>query len=155
MGAGKLDRVDQGLKEGTAMAVGFACTITVCLLLFGKYMFDLFTDTPELIELAYRMMRIMAVGYITIAVTQVLGGIMRGAGDTVTPMWISLFTTIGLRVPVAYILAWLTRCEAWPNGRPEALSISLLVPWVMGAVISAIVFRRGSWRRKMEQSALI
>lgn len=155
VGAGKLDRVDQGLKEGTAMAVGFACTITVCLLLFGKYMFDLFTDTPELIELAYRMMRIMAVGYITIAVTQVLGGIMRGAGDTVTPMWISLFTTIGLRVPVAYILAWLTRCEAWPNGRPEALSISLLVPWVMGAVISAIVFRRGSWRRKMEQSALI
>ena len=155
VGAGKLDRVDQGLKEGTAMAVGFACTITVCLLLFGKYMFDLFTDTPELIELAYRMMRIMAGGYITIAVTQVLGGIMRGAGDTVTPMWISLFTTIGLRVPVAYILAWLTRCEAWPNGRPEALSISLLVPWVMGAVISAIVFRRGSWRRKMEQSALI
>ena len=143
VGAGKLDRVDQGLKEGTAMAVGFACTITVCLLLFGKYMFDLFTDTPELIELAYRMMRIMAGGYITIAVTQVLGGIMRGAGDTVTPM------------PTAYILAWYTRCEAWPIGRPEALSISLLVPWVMGAVISAIVFRRGSWRRKMEQSALI
>jgi len=155
VGAGKLDRVNEGLKQGGAMAVGFACVITTCLLLFGKYMFALFTDTPELIELASRMMRIMAAGYITIAVTQVLGGIMRGAGDTVTPMWISLFTTIVLRVPVAYTLAWLTRCEAWPNGRPEALSVSLLVPWVMGAVISAIVFRRGSWRRKMVQEALI
>ena len=61
-------------------------------------------------------------------------------------MWISLFTTIGLRVPVAYILAWFTRCPEWPNGRPEALSISLLVPWVLGAVISAVAFRRGKWQ---------
>lgn len=147
VGAGKLDRVNQGLKQGIAMAVGFACAITCCLLLFGRYMFALFTETAGLIELASRMMRIMAAGYITIAVTQVLGGIMRGAGDTVTPMWISLFTTIVLRVPVAYALAWATRCEAWPNGRPEALSISLLVPWVLGAVISAAAYRRGKWRR--------
>lgn len=149
VGAGKLDRVNQGLRQGGLMAVGFACAVTACLLLFGKYLFALFTDTAELIELASRMMRIMAAGYITIAVTQVLGGIMRGAGDTVTPMWISLLTTIVLRVPTAYILAWLTRCEAWPNGRPEALSVSLLVPWVMGAVFSAIAYRRGKWRKNL------
>ena len=146
VGAGKTDRVKAGLKQGTLIAVGFACVITTCLLFFNKYMFALFTDSAEAIDLAGRMMRIMAAGYITIAVTQVLGGIMRGAGDTVTPMWISLFTTIGLRVPVAYILAWFTRCPEWPNGRPEALSISLLVPWVLGAVISAVVFRRGKWQ---------
>ena len=155
VGAGKIDRVVQGRKQGTAMAVGLACVITACLLLFGRYLFALFTDTAELIELAGRMMRIMAAGYIAIAVSQVLGGVMRGAGDTVTPMWISLFTTICLRVPVAYALAWMTRCEAWPNGRPEALSVSLLIPWVMGAVISAIAFRRGSWRRKLPQAAAL
>lgn len=149
VGAGKTDRVNEGLRQGGAMAVGFACAVTICLLLFGKYLFALFTDTAELIALASRMMRIMAAGYITIAVTQVLGGIMRGAGDTVTPMWISLLTTIVLRVPTAYILAWLTRCEAWPNGRPEALSVSLLVPWVMGAVFSAIAYRRGKWRKNL------
>ena len=152
VGAGKLDRVNQGLKQGGTMAVGFACTITVCLLVFGRYMFGLFTDTAELIDLANRMMRILAAGYITIAVSQVLGGIMRGAGDTVTPMWISLFTTIVLRVPTAYILAYLTRCEEWPKGRPEALFISLLVPWVLGAVISAVAYRRGKWRRMMAES---
>ena len=151
VGAGKLDRVIQGRKQGTAMAVGLACAITACLLLFGRHLFALFTDTEELIVLAGRMMRIMAAGYIAIAVSQVLGGVMRGAGDTVTPMWISLFTTIFMRVPVAYALAYLTRCEAWPNGRPEALSVSLLVPWVMGAVISYIAFRRGSWRKRLPQ----
>ena len=147
VGAGKVDRVTEGRKQGMAMAVGFACVITVCLLLFGRYLFGFFTGTPELIELANRMMRIMAAGYIAFAVSQVLGGIMRGAGDTVTPMWISMFTTIGLRVPSAYLFAWLTRCEAWPNGRPEALSASLLLCWVMGAAISAVAYRRGKWRK--------
>lgn len=154
VGAGKLDRVTQGLRQGGLMAVGFSCAITACLLLFGKYMFALFTDTPELIELACRMMGIMAAGYIAIAVSQVLGGIMRGAGDTVTPMWISLFTTIVLRVPTAYALAWLTRCPEWPNGRPEALSFSLLVPWVLGAVISAAAYRGGGWRKAIEPDGM-
>ena len=146
VGAGKTDRVKAGLKQGTLIAVGFACVITTCLLFFNKYMFALFTDSAEAIDLAGRMMRIMAAGYITIAVTQVLGGVMRGAGDTVTPMWISMFTTIVLRIPVAYGLAYLTRCPEWPKGRPEALSVSLLVPWVLGAVISFVAFRRGKWQ---------
>ena len=150
VGAGRLDRVDQGLKQGLSMAVGTSTAITIVLLLFGRYLFDLFTDTPALMDLAVSMMRILAVGYICIAVTQVLGGIMRGSGDTVTPMWITMFTTILLRIPVAYGLAYLTRCEEFPNGRPEALFISLLVSWSMGALISYIVFRRGKWRRKAE-----
>jgi len=99
-------------------------------------------------DLAVRMMRILAVGYICIAVTQVLGGVMRGSGDTVTPMWITMLTTIALRIPVAYGLAYLTRCPEFPNGRPQALFISLLVSWSMGALISYVVFRRGKWRAK-------
>ena len=153
VGAGKVDRVLQGRKQGMAISVGFSCAITACLLLFGKIMFGLFTDTGDLIELAYRMMSIMAAGYIAVAVSQVLGGIMRGAGDTVTPMWISMITTIVLRVPTAYILAWYTRCEAWPSGRPEALSCSLLVSWVLGAVFSAIAYRKGKWRRFVTEAA--
>lgn len=150
VGAGKLDRVKEGRRQGTIMAVGFACVITACLLLFGKSLFRMFTDTDALIDQAYRMMSIMAAGYIAIAVTQVLGGVMRGAGDTVTPMWISLFTTIVLRVPISYALAWLTRCPEWPNGRPESLSVGLLVPWVLGAVISTFAYQKGKWRRELE-----
>lgn len=148
VGAGRLDRVEKGIKQGGAMAVGVSAAITVVLLIFGRYLFDLFTDTPELMDLAVRMMRILAVGYICIAVTQVLGGVMRGSGDTITPMWITMLTTIALRIPVAYGLAYLTRCAEYPNGRPQALFISLLVSWSMGALISYVVFRRGKWRSK-------
>ena len=148
VGAGRLDRVQQGTKQGLLMAVGFSAAITAILLLFGHFLFDLFTDTRELMDLAVRMMRIMAVGYICVAVTQVLGGVMRGCGQTLPPMWITMLTTIVLRVPTAYTLAFLTRCEAWPNGRPEALSASLLISWSMGALVSWLVFRRGGWKKK-------
>ena len=153
VGAGKLDRVHQGTKQGLIMAAGLSAAITVILLFLNKFLFGFFTDTAELIHLAGRMMRIMAVGYVGVSVTQVLGGVMRGAGDTMTPMWISMFTTILLRIPVAYGMAYLTASTAWPNGHPFSLSTSLLVSWTMGAVITFVAYRRGKWRKTSHMTA--
>ena len=149
VGARKFERVTQGVKQGGLMAAGFSTIITIVLLFFGHILFDFFTDTPALIELAVKMMRIMAVGYICISVTQVLGGVMRGAGDTVTPMWISIISTIFIRVPVAYTLAYFTRNEAFPDGQPIALFGSLMISWVLGMVMSIIAFSTGKWKKKM------
>ncbi len=155
VGAKKYDRVAQGTKQGSVMALGFSAVITVVLLFFGKYLFSIFTETPELIDLAVRMMRILAFGYLCIAVTQVLGGVMRGAGDTVTPMWISMISTILLRVPTAYIVAYFSRTAEYPHGQPFALFTSLLVSWSMGMVISIIVYRIGKWKKKMMAQKII
>ena len=152
VGAGKTERIKEGLKQGGAMAVGFATFITIILLFFGHHLFAIFTETEALIDLAVRMMRILAFGYICMAVTQVLGGIMRGAGDTMTPMWISMITTILMRIPIAYGLAYLTRCPEYPNGMPHALYCSLLICWVTGAVLSSIAYSRGNWKKKMADS---
>lgn len=149
VGAGKFDRVHKGVKQGTVIGLIFSSVITAVLLLFGKYLFDIFTDTQYLIDLATSMMQLMAVGYICISVTQVLGGVMRGAGDTTTPMWVSMISTIALRVPLAYGLAYLTRTPEFPHGQPIALFGSLAISWVLGMVISIIVFAIGKWKKKM------
>ena len=151
VGAGKYDRVNKGMKQGLAIALSFSTVITIVLLFLNKYLFAIFTSTPELIDLAGQMIRIMAAGYITISITQVLGGVMRGAGDTVTPMWISLSTTILLRVPIAYALAFLTKSAEFPNGHPFALSFSLLASWVLGSLFSFVAFRIGKWKKTMMQ----
>ena len=153
VGAGKFDRVHKGVKQGTIMGLLISSMITGILLIFGRYLFGIFTETQALIDLAVKMMRVLAVGYICISVTQVLGGVMRGAGDTMTPMWISIFSTIVLRVPTAYIMAAITKSEAWPNGHPVSIFTSLLVSWSLGMVISIIVFAAGKWKKKMYQSA--
>lgn len=142
IGAGLMDRVKKGTRDGVKIAVGVSAAITVIILLFGRYLMSIFTDTAELVDLSMHMMRILAVGYIAMAVTQTLSGVMRGLGDTMTPMWISLITTIVLRVPVAYGIAYLTRSDAYPTGRPESTFISLLVAWTFGAIITAIFFKK-------------
>lgn len=94
------------------------------------------------------MMCILAVGYIAMAVTQSLSGVMRGAGDTMTPMWISIITTVLIRVPLAYGISWATRTPELPNGRSECIFISLLVSWVLGAIVTWFFYRRGKWKTK-------
>lgn len=148
VGARRFDRVEEGAKIGTYIAVGVSATITVIILLFGNILMYAFTDTAELVDLSMRMMRILAVGYIAMAVTQCLSGVMRGAGDTVSPMWISIITTVVIRVPLAYALAYLTRTPQMPTGNYRALFISLLASWLLGAVITFIAYRRRRWKDK-------
>ena len=152
VGAQKYDRVDLGVKQGGIMSLSCSAVITAVLLLFGPFLMGLFTDTQALIDLASSMMRIMAVGYLCISVTQVLGGVMRGAGDTVTPMWISIISTIVIRIPVAYFMAYLTKSAEYPHGSPVALFGSLMISWVLGMVMSLIAFRFSGWRKKMMAS---
>ena len=148
VGARRMDRVEKGAKQGTLMAVGTSAVITSLILIFGRYLMGIFTDTAELVTLSANMMRILAVGYIAMAVTQCLSGVMRGAGDTMTPMWISIVVTVCIRVPLAYGISWLTRTPELPNGRYECLWISLLTSWVLGALITLIFYCRGKWKNK-------
>ena len=152
VGARKMDRVIKGAKQGTLLAVLTSATLTGLILIFGKQLMGIFTETASLVELSRDMMGIIAVGYIAMAVTQSLSGVMRGAGDTMTPMWISLFTTVVVRVPIAYSIAYLTRTPELPNGRQECVYISLLCAWLLGALVTTIFYMRGGWKKKALQT---
>ncbi len=148
VGAGLYDRVTKGAKQGLLIAVLCSSAITGAILLFGKSLMGVFTDTPELVNMSYNLMKILAVGYIAMAVTQSLCGVMRGAGDTVTPMWISFITTVLVRVPLAYGISFLTRTPALPIGRKECIQISLVACWIMGAILTSIFYAKGKWKTK-------
>ena len=148
VGAGDYDRVSKGARQGLFMAVGSSAAIVGLILLFGKNLMHIFTDTQELVDLSYRMMCILAAGYVAVAVTQTLSGVMRGAGDTMTPMWISMVTTILIRVPLAYGLVYLTRTPELPRGNRTMIFVSLLTSWILGAVITSFFYLRGRWKTK-------
>ncbi len=148
VGAKRMDRVTKGAKQGTLIAVCTSAVITSVILLFGRYLMAIFTDTEELVLLSANMMKILAAGYIAMAVTQCLSGVMRGAGDTMTPMWISLATTVLIRVPIAYGISFLTRTPELPNGRYECIWLSLLSSWLLGALITFVFYKRGKWKNK-------
>ena len=141
IGAGKLDRVEKGMKDCMKIGLTVSIVMVSAILLFGKYLMVLFTSTSEVIDTGIFALRTLALGYIAMAVTQILSGVMRGAGDTMTPMWISIITTVVIRVPVAYLLNWIL-------GTYHCLFYSLLLSWVLGAVITAVAYRLGGWKKK-------
>ena len=148
VGAGKMDRVTKGARQGLVLSVAVAAALVGLILLFGRQLMGIFTTTDELIDLSMHLMRILAIGYVAMGVIQTLAGVMRGAGDTVTPMWLSILQTIGLRVPLAYLLCYLTRTPELPKGRSDMIYWSLMLSWLIGAVIHVIVYKRGKWKGK-------
>ena len=148
VGAGRMDRVTKGARQGLVLSVAVAAALVGLILLFGRQLMGIFTTTDELIDLSMHLMRILAIGYVAMGVIQTLAGVMRGAGDTVTPMWLSILQTIGLRVPLAYLLCYLTRTPELPKGRSDMIYWSLMLSWLIGAVIHVIVYKRGKWKGK-------
>ena len=152
IGARRLDRLKDGTRQGLMMSVGTALVLTPAVLLAGPTLMRLFTPEQGLIDLSMQMMYILAAGYIAMSVTQVLQGVMRGAGDTVTPMWISFGTAIGLRLPLAYILVALVRNAGAPVLTQEKMVfVSLLANWILGMVLTILLFKLGRWKRKLPQ----
>ena len=148
VGAGRLDRVREGVRVGLRAGLTISVVLVAGILIFGENLMRMFTSTEEVVNLGVHMMRILALGYIAVAVTQSLSGVMRGAGDTMTPMWISIIATIIIRMPLAYGLAFLTRSAELPSGSPDSLFISLLISWLSGAVLTSLAYRRGAWKKK-------
>ncbi|HNW87553.1 MAG TPA: MATE family efflux transporter [Candidatus Limiplasma sp.] len=147
-GARRLDRIQEGSRDALRLAIVCSSILTGCILLFGRQLMGVFTQTEAIVNLGVRMMRILAFGYIAFSVTQTLSGIMRGLNETVIPMWISLITTFVIRMPLAYLFAYLTRSVQWPNGDPSSLYWSLLIAWVCGGIITTLVYQKGKWRKR-------
>jgi putative MATE family efflux protein len=153
IGARRLDRLKDGTRQGLIMSVCTALVLTPAVLLAGPTLMRLFTPEQSLIELSMQMMYILAAGYVAMSVTQVLQGVMRGAGDTVTPMWISFGTAIGLRLPLAYILVSLAKnAGATVLTQEKMVFVSLLANWILGMVLTILLFKLGKWKRKLPKN---
>ena len=149
IGARRLDRLQQGTRQGLWMALGTALVLTPLVLLTGPWLMRLFTPEQALIDLSMGMMNILAIGYVAMAATQVLQGVMRGAGDTLTPMWIGFGTTIALRLPLAYLLVSLAkRGGAALLTQERMVFVSLLITWLTGMLITVFLYKRGGWKKK-------
>ncbi len=146
-GAKKYDRVYLGAKQGVLLSLVTSAAITILILATGDELMGMFTKTEELIDMSMRLMWILAPGYLAMAIMQSLYGVMRGAGDTVTPMWISIISNVIIRVPLAYGLSFLTRTTELPTGRSEVIYISLLCAWVLGAIMTMVAYKKGRWRK--------
>ena len=141
VGAGKMDRVSKGTKQGALMAVGTTLVLVMVIVFLGRFIAGVFTQTQEIIDLTAIWLRLLAIGFIPFSLSNVLWGTIRGAGDAISPLWGAAINSVFIRLPAAFILVEII-------GEPVALIYSTLLAWTGTTLISIIVYKMGRWRTK-------
>jgi putative MATE family efflux protein len=108
IGAGKYVRAKLENWEANRMATVAMASMGVLFFFFPYMLMRAFTSDEAVVELGTRFLRIVAILQIPLALTMVLAGSLRGAGDT---RFIMVATTVGMwgiRLPLAVIAGpWL------------------------------------------------
>ena len=148
IGAGKMERVKQGNRTTIVMGLCVTTVMVALMLIFGKWMIGLFTETQELIDMGYGFICVMVPAYFLMTVGQSYGGVIRGAGDSMGPMWIALITNTVIRIPAAYIIAHFTISEIYPAGHPNTTFIALIIAMALNFIATLIYYFKGPWKNK-------
>lgn len=140
IGANKLDRVKQGLKATMKLTLLISISVTIITWLFATQIMLLFTKDMAVVEAGKQYLLIVSSFYVLFSTMFVYNGLLRGAGDTIIPMFITLFALWVIRIPTSFLLAkWFGPVGIW-WGIPIA--------WAIGASFSYGYYKLGKWKTK-------
>ncbi len=140
LGAGDQEMADLSIRRTLLFTLGLMAGIGAIFLFLSRPAVAIFGSTPEALALAAVAVRIAAVEQVFLGVQMVLAGGLRGAGDTRTPMWVTLFGTTLLRVPVVYLFAVILK------GGVAGVWWGTTADWAGRAMLIWFLFRRGKWK---------
>lgn len=141
LGAGKSDRVSAAVRWGVLIAASITGLVTAVAVLKPTILMVLFTQDEAVLSEGSRYLRIMGWSYIPTSLLFILGGVMRGAGDTVAPLILTLVGLWGIRVPLAYLLAG--------SMGPTGIWTAILASMAAGMVLHWAYYMSGRWKRKV------
>jgi putative MATE family efflux protein len=140
LGANKIERVKQGFKATFIMSNVFCLAMTALIVIFGGDLMRMFTTDPQVIEIGQNYLIIVSSFYLVFSSMFTIHGVLRGAGDTLIPMFITLFSLWIVRIPAAYLLS--------DKIGPDGIWWSIPMGWGIGMSFSYIYYRTGRWKTK-------
>lgn len=142
IGAGKTERIKNGLKSAIFMSAIISLASALIVILFGDILISLFIrkSETEVLLIGHKYLIIVGSFYIVFSTMFIINGALRGAGDTLIPMFITLFSLWIIRIPISLILSKnMAEIGIW-----WAISIS----WLIATVFSIFYYRTGKWKEK-------
>lgn len=140
IGAGRLDRVRDGVRFAMLVNLLLGLATFTAIYFFGDKMMLAFTKDPEVIRIGKEYLLIMGGFFVVHGGLNVFNGALRGAGDTLFPMAVSITCLWLIRIPLAY---WFS--SIWGrSGIWWAIGASLCI----GLTITYIYYKLGFWKNK-------
>jgi putative MATE family efflux protein len=141
LGAGKPARARISAYEANRLAVILMAAMGLVFFFFPFFLLRAFTTDPEVIKYGILYMKIVAFAQIPLAITLVLGGSLRGAGDTGFIMFATIAGMWLTRIPIAALLA-----TVFDVGIRYVWSIMIL-DWIVRMSILLWRYRKETWGR--------
>ena len=148
IGAGKRERLKPGMYATLRTSLIVSVIMVGAMLIFGRSVLRLFTQTDEIIDMCMSFIHTMLPVYFLAAINMTIMGVMRGAGDALGTMWISVLTNVILKVPATILIIHLTMNAVNPAGNPKSTFYGMLVSMSVGFIVTIIYYRIGKWRTK-------
>jgi putative MATE family efflux protein len=139
IGAGRPEHARISSSEAQRMAVILMAAMGLAFFFFPYALLRIFTRDPEVISYGMLYMKITAFAQVPLAITMVLGGSLRGAGDTGFIMFATIAGMWLVRVPVAALLAGVFRLEV------RYVWSVMILDWLVRMSILAWRRRRETW----------
>ena len=139
LGANRRSEAKQAGWFCLGWAALFMCSIGLGFLLFSRQLAGIFVDDPEVIEHAALFIRIVAYCQPGMATYFTLSGALKGAGDTRSPLLITLLGMYCFRIPGAWILTEYFDVSLF------AIFALLLGDYVIRIICILTRYGRGKW----------
>ncbi|MBQ6952134.1 MAG: MATE family efflux transporter [Clostridia bacterium] len=140
-GAGKFDRMKKSVRVCLAMAMGTTVIVSGILLLFGPYVFRLFSNEEAVVLQGMEILRTLAPFFFTYICIEIFSGAVRGVGDTVLPTLMTLVGICLLRT------VWLLVIAPAQNSVPFTL-YCYPITWSITSVLFVLYYLRGGWLKR-------
>ncbi|MFQ5863043.1 MAG: MATE family efflux transporter [Candidatus Brocadiales bacterium] len=141
LGAKKEDLARLSMRRSCVYALILMCTFGVLFLLIPAQLASIFAPEDDVLKLTIICVMIAAIEQPALAIYMVYAGGLRGAGDTLSPMIITIIGTLFFHVPVAYLFGIVF---GW--GLP-GVWFGAALDWIGRSIAVYIMFRRGRWKR--------
>ena len=140
-GAGRYDRVLRGTRVCLALTAGTTLALTAVELIFAGPLLRIFTGDETVVSLGTTFVRVWAPAYIAYVFIEIFSGAVRGVGEALQPMVITIFGVCVLR------LAWIW--GVLPLHRTAAMvAASYPVTWGITGVVFIVYYLRKNWLKR-------
>jgi len=142
IGANKNERIGKGLKTTLLMISVLALTISACTVIFAEPLMRLFTNKEdyEVVAIGVSYLQIVSPFYMVFSMMFIFNGALRGVGDTLFSMFITIMALWIIRLPLSYLLSLHFGTIGIWWGIPIA--------WVFGVLASSLYYKTGRWKKK-------
>ena len=145
LGACEYDRAKKGARFGILCAISIAELIGLALYILMPQLARLFTQTPEVIQMATRQARTIAPFFFLLAYSHAVASVCRGAGKSIVPMVIMLGVWCVLRITYITLIMRVSH---------ELLFLYLAYPitWSISSIIYFLYYHFSDWTHGFDKS---